>query len=336
MAALTAFLPLCLCVLLLSSCKPKPVIESQDHWSPDTLTFSISTPGGTIHVGDHYEVTFTAIYPTNGIVTFPDIGREKDIVVLNRQWREIPFDPEEGYKKEEVRYTITSFRIGDHLICDKPAVYQHDGLTETNRVPETTISVVSSLDDRASSELADIKPPHRLPGRIPVWLWLTAGTALAAFLIGLISSGLWKNREQLIPSAPPVPPHVIALKALAALSGKGLLQKGECNPFYTELSMILRTYLEGRFHLNAPDETTEEIVEEISRSPELTGAQRNILQAFMRQADMVKFARGESDRETMQAAFNTAKQFIEQTKQPDDTAAKSSEVPANGEPSKKE
>ena len=60
--------------------------------------------------------------------------------------------------------------------------------------------------------------------------------------------------------------------------------------------------------------TTEEIVEEMSRSTELSGLQRNILQDFMRQADIVKFAKGHPDRGTMEAAFGTTKQFVEETK----------------------
>jgi len=179
--------------------------------------------------------------------------------------------------------------------------------------PPVKLRVVTSLKEGASSETADIKPPHRLPGRVPIWLWISLGTALTAFLVGLTTSRIWKNREHIFPSPPPVPPHTIALRALSALKAKGLLEQDECEPFYTELSMILRTYLEGRFRLNAPDETTEEIVEELSRSPELTGAQRNILQEFMRQADMVKFAKGRSDRATMESAFTTTEQFVNET-----------------------
>jgi hypothetical protein len=180
--------------------------------------------------------------------------------------------------------------------------------------PGVSLNVKSSLDTDASSEIADIQPIHKLPRRIPTWAWVIPGAVLIAFLIGLITSRLWKNRETLIPTAPPVPPHVIAFKALEVLKNKGLLEKDECNPFYTELSLILRTYLDGRFNLNAQDETTEEIVEELSRSPELNGEQRNILQAFMRQADMVKFAQGHPDRSTMESAYSTTKQFVQETK----------------------
>jgi len=296
-------------LLLFTGC-----IESaeKDLWVPGELTFSVATPGGTILIGEPYKVTFTAIFPTNGIVDFPTIGREKDIVVLNRSWSAAPFT--NGYTKAEATYSLTSFRLGDHIICTDSVIYHHDGITQTNPVSETVLSVVTSLEADASSEIADIKPVHKLPGRIPPWIWMVLGTAAIAFLVGLISSRLWKNRATILPAAPPVPPHVIAFQALTVLKSKGLLEKNECKPFYTELSFILRTYLDGRFKLNATDETTEEIVEEMSRSSELNGVQRNILQDFMRQADMVKFAKGLPDRATMEAAFDTTKQFVEQTK----------------------
>jgi hypothetical protein len=301
------------CCTLLLLCTGCIESEEKDIWVPGELSFSISTSGGTILVGDPYKVTFTAIYPTNSVVDFPEVGREKDLVVLDRVWQEHPFT--NGHTKTETVYTITSFRLGDHVICTNPVLYHHEGITETNRPPDTTISVVTSLEENESGELADIKPIHKLPGRIPDWIWITLLVAAAAFLIGLVTSKLWKHRRQLIPVAPPIPPHILAFHALEALQQKGLLEKDECNPFYTELSLILRTYLEGRFLLNAPDETTEEIIEALSKSPDLDEKQRKILQDFMRQADMVKFAKGHPDRRTMESAFATTQQFVEETKQ---------------------
>ena len=308
----SSFVLAALSLFLLCSCGP--TTESKDLWIAGEVSVGISTPGGTIQVGDHYEVTFTAIHPTNSVVSFPEIGREKEIVVLNREWRELPFEHADDHKITEVEYTITSFRLGSHLIVDQPAIYQYAGTTQTNEIAETMLTVVSSLPADASSEIADIKPIHKLPTRIPPWIWITLGSAATAFLIGLISAKLWKNRATLVPQAPPIPPHVIAARALEALKNKGLLERDECNPFYTELSLILRTYLEGRFQLKAPDETTEEIVEEMSRSPELSTEQQNILRAFMTQADMVKFAKGHPDRATMENAFATTERFVEQTK----------------------
>ncbi len=293
--------------------QPKVVPQGQ-------LTVEYTIDRESALVGEPVELIVTAYFPTNGILKLPEIGREKEVVLLKRDWANVP--REDGLTQSESRYSITSFRLGEHLLSTGTISCVTAGQTFTTNFPPITLNIESSLDEDATSEIADIKPVHKLPGRVPPWLWITAGTALIASLGGRVTTRLWKNREQLIPTAPPIPAHKIAFRALEALKNKGLLEKDECNPFYTELSMILRTYLEGRFQLNAPDETTEEIVEEMTKSPDLDGTQRNILQEFLRQADMVKFAKGHPDRATMESAFDTTRQFVEETKQSDELAAK--------------
>jgi hypothetical protein len=308
-------LRLCTIISILASvgCKQEP----PDSIPQDRLTVEYSVDRETILVGDPVELTVTAYYPTNGVLKLPEIGSEKDIVLLKRDWENIP--REDGLIQSETRYLITSFRLGTHTVSTNAIACAVNDQIFMADFPPVVLNVESSLPADASSELADIKPVQKLPGRIPRWIWVLLGSAAVAFFFGLVTSKLWKNRAVLIPSTPPVPPHVVALNALESLIKKGLLEKDECKPFYTELSLILRTYLEGRFNLNAPDETTEEIVEEMSRSPELSGTQRNILQEFMRQADMVKFARGHPDRPAMESAFNTTKQFVEETKLEEET-----------------
>jgi hypothetical protein len=308
-----SFAPLRLCAIipflfLLSGCKP----EETKIIPADRLTVEYSIDRETIHVGDPVELVVTAWFPTNGVLELPEIGREKDVVLLNRDWNTEP--REDGLTQSETRFSLTSFRLGEHVVSTNLISCRIGEHTFFTNFPEIVLNVESTLADDASSAIADIKPMHKLPGRIPHWIWVMLGVAACAFLVGLISSKLWKHRKVIIPRAPPIPPHILAFRALEILKNKGLLEKDECNPFYTELSLILRTYLDGRFHLNAPDETTEEIVEEMSKSPELNGTQRNILQDFMRQADMVKFAKGHPDRTTMESAFDTTRQFVEETK----------------------
>jgi hypothetical protein len=286
----------------------------------DRLTVEYSVDRETIMIGDPVELTVTAYFPTNGVLELPEIGREKDMVLLERDWKSVP--REDGLVQSETRYSITSFRLGGHVVSTGMITCVVGEQTFSTNFPAVTLDVETSLTEEPSSAIADIKAIHKLPGRVPPWLWISLLTALIAFLVGWITSKLWKHREHIIPGAPPIPPSVIALRALEALKNRGLLEQDECKPFYIELSMILRSYLEGRFNLNAPDETTEEIVEEMSTSPDLNGTQRNILQDFMRQADIVKFAKGHPDRATMESAFETTKQFVEQTKQSEDLATK--------------
>jgi len=296
-------------LLLFSGCKK----EETKTIPANQLTVEYSVDRETIRVGDPVELIVTAYFPTNGTLELPEIGRKKDIVLLRRDWENVP--REDGLSQSESRYSITSFHLGEHIVSTGMISCVVGEQTFATNFPQVVLNVETSLDAAATSKIADIKPIHKLPGRVPPWLWISLLVALVAFLVGLVSSRLWKTRSVIISSAPPIPPHVLAFQALQVLKGKGLLEKDECKPFYTELSLILRTYLEGRFNLNATDETTEEIVEEMSKSPELNGTQRNILQDFMRQSDMVKFAKGHPDRTTMESAFDTTKQFVEETKQ---------------------
>ena len=300
----------------LFGCKP----EEPKAYPQDQLTVEYSVDQESILIGDPIELVVTAYFPTNGTLILPEVGREKDVVLLSRDWSNVP--REDGLTQSESRYSITSFRLGEHLVTTGMISCALGERVFTTNFPAVTLQVGTALEANASTAIADIKGIHKLPGRIPGWIWVVLGSALAAFLIGLITSKLWKNRATLIPSAPPIPPHVIAFQALEALKNRGLLEKDECNPFYTELSLILRTYLEGRFKLNAPDETTEEIVTEMSQSPELDGSQKGILQEFMRQADMVKFAKGHPDRSTMETAFDSTRKFVEETKQTGDFATR--------------
>lgn len=296
------------CMLLAIGCKPaEPTLYPQEQ-----LTVNWEFPAKAIRVGDPVELVVTAYFPTNGLLELPEVGRKKEIVLLSQSGKNSP--RKDGLTQIETRFSITSFRLGEHQISTNNILCRVGEQTLSTPFPKVVLRVETVLNETANSELADIKPMHRLPGRIPRWIWVLLGTAAIAFLIGWISTKVWKHREKIIPTAPPIPPHVIALKALQHLKEKGLLEKNQCNPFYTELSLILREYLEGRFKLNATDETTEEIVEAMSQSPELTRMQRTILQEFMRQADMVKFAKGRPDRATMESAFLTTKQFIEETK----------------------
>ena len=109
--------------------------------------------------------------------------------------------------------------------------------------------------------------------------------ALVAVLYRLI------NRRRRVPAVAPRPVHEVALEALAKLHAARLLEAGRHEEFYVRLSDIVRTYLEARFHLRAPEMTTEEFLQAAQRDPQLTPPQRSLLGTFLSEADLVKFAR---------------------------------------------
>lgn len=112
-----------------------------------------------------------------------------------------------------------------------------------------------------------------------------------------------------------LPPHVVALAALDDLSAKKLWQQGQHKQFHTELTDILRNYIEDRYHVPALEKTSAEILEELV---ELTISQRssyNNLKEVFEIADLVKFAKYEPLADENQLVYMNSRLFVEQTKE---------------------
>src|SRR5262249_39306634 len=108
------------------------------------------------------------------------------------------------------------------------------------------------------------------------------------------------------PAVPPPTPLESALVALQRLR--------EDNPpveeFYTRLSDIVRQYLERQLGLHAPERTTEEFLYEVSQGTRLVQEHKDLLGAFLVEADLVKFARFRPEQADCLRAFAAAEKFV--------------------------
>ncbi len=106
----------------------------------------------------------------------------------------------------------------------------------------------------------------------------------------------------------------IARRQLSALEGQGLPTGDEVDTWYVELSAIIRTYLEDRYRVRAPELTTEEFLREAKQSAELRDEHRTLLSSFLAGCDRVKFAGYFPDEAESKAALVAAKRFVEETR----------------------
>ncbi len=150
---------------------------------------------------------------------------------------------------------------------------------------------------------------------VPLWQWI-AGIAVALLVLGLAATALilwWRARQRRRhappPAAPPLPPHVRAHRELEA--ALGLLS--EPDRFCTEVSRILRQYLEERFGWNAPDRTTEEFLRELQGASELDADQQVLLADFLTRCDLVKFARHDPTETELRDLHRAAVRFVVET-----------------------
>lgn len=164
-------------------------------------------------------------------------------------------------------------------------------------------------------DIKDIKGPIYFPADYFILIVILAIVALAAlsFLIFYLLRKKAKKKSG-VSSAPPEPAHEIAYRALNALKAKNLPQLGKTKEYYSELSDIVRHYLENRFNFRAPEMTTEEFLYSLRGSNDLTGSHKNLLKQFLNHCDLVKFAKYGPSRNEIDDSFSAAKKIVDETK----------------------
>jgi cbb3-type cytochrome oxidase subunit 3 len=83
--------------------------------------------------------------------------------------------------------------------------------------------------------------------------------------------------------------------------------------FCTRLSGVVRVYLEERFGLKAPDQTTEEFLAALQQDTGLDARLRPLLEDFLTQCDWVKFAQGDPGRVECERLHQLASRLIDET-----------------------
>lgn len=109
-----------------------------------------------------------------------------------------------------------------------------------------------------------------------------------------------------------VPPYELAMHRLGQLRERRLAESGHEKEYYTELTDILRQYLEGRFGINAMEMTSREIMDRLYDSD--VKDKRDYVRQILHVADFVKFAKVRPLPADNIAAFDNAVRFVEETK----------------------
>ena len=147
-------------------------------------------------------------------------------------------------------------------------------------------------------------------------VFLAGGITHASF--GGLGLAYWLGRRgkslgDLFRTPPPPPPHVAAIQALEALHHQKLWQNEKYKQYYSGLTDILRTYIDGRWGVGAMEMTSDEIIMAM-RGIELPEKARMDLTTILRDGDLVKFAKATPDAEQNEADYLKAYYFVEETK----------------------
>jgi hypothetical protein len=205
-------------------------------------------------------------------------------------------------------YKIPSFKISYWKKGEKAQGNVHELETE-----ELTVKVNSILPEKlAELAIKDVTEPVQPPAPFP-YGWMLAG-AVVLLLAGGVAGYFfwWKKRKRAAPLMK-VPAHELAYAALEKLLADKLIEKGEIKLFYIRLSDIFRHYIEYRFGLHAPEQTTEEFLATAQTTALFLAEQKTQLKQFLVHCDMVKFAELQPTNQDIQQTFDICRNFIQAT-----------------------
>jgi len=234
-----------------------------------------------------------------------------------RDWqRPEPFISEDGRREQEHTYILETYLTGMYEL--PPAHIKYKDQSITNSISSTPICVeVITVAEEGDlfSGIRDIKPPVEIvveqPDRLKYWIIAISGAVVAIAVIA-IALAFMRKRETAPP--PPVPAHERAYEALRQLHAQQLIEQGLIKEYYFALSTILRHYIEDRFGLRAPEQTTEEFLLFTRDSSMFSSEQRTILKDFLKECDLVKFANFNASQTDAQRVHDVVVAFIEQTR----------------------
>ncbi|GEM_PF-2994500 len=282
------------------------------------VSASVSVDKEEITVGDIITLTVTARYPAGVEVNIPPLGDRLGEFFIRDISTPAP-RTEQNETVKEVRYIITTYLVGDMTVPPVEVGYSYKD--ETGEVVEKKIETkpltihVKRTAPEDAGDIRDIKAPVDLPfDWRPYLLW--GGTALAAAALVVLGFLYFKklrpSAQSPAKSAPPVPPHERALSDLDRIEAMGLIEIGRFDLYYDLVTDTLRIYLGARYRFNGIDMTTDEVIISLDRRLRKLDLKDSVV-TMLRESDLVKFAKGESDADRAQKLIEETRRVVRET-----------------------
>ncbi len=222
----------------------------------------------------------------------------------------------DGHLLVNQHYLVTAFK--DSLIYIPPFPFVLNGDTVWSK--SLSLKVVQPFKiDTASNKIADIKSV--LSPKFD-WKSFLLTVLLIVVIIGLlvllyfIYKRYFKKKPVLNDKEIRLllPAHVVALNQLDKMKQEKSWQHGRSKEFHTQLTDILREYIERVFNINSMEMTSDEILEQLRGLKLEQKATYLGLEQILKLADLVKFAKWDAMPDEHELSLLNAYSFVNQTK----------------------
>lgn len=305
---------ICLIVIVLASCafgiavflKYKSVTAEN---LPVKFVKSQVLPEEEAPLGDVLSVVFTINSPWNKVPVSSEVKAAQGSQIIDKV-QYVKIRNSWGLSTWEVIVKVQSFTTG--LIPEGELKLffspDKDGKKDVLdlKIPEITSLEIKNVTDKPlTASREEIKPIIKSKA-----FYYGCGIAII-IIIALILWFVFRKRKEKPRILTPWEKAILALNAIKLEFVRGELSPIKC---LLKLTDEVRSYLEERFNIHAPKQTTEEFMSgmENSSSP-LTNSDRNFLREFMQSADMIKFAKYDADKAMIEHSIERALLLIAET-----------------------
>ncbi len=217
-------------------------------------------------------------------------------------------------------YKLTQFDSGAFTIPRQKIIIQDKTIfTDSLRVQVNTIAV-----DTTKQKLYDIKPIFEVEKSSSYrWLWILLILLIIAGIAFLLYWFIWRKKpltedEEIAL----LPAYDRAKLALRKLDESQYLIRAEVKEYYSELTFIIRKYLDEKVYDHALESTTDELISRLNLLKEgnqidLSSDTIKNLESILKRADLVKFAKSapdtalaELDKTTIDKAVDNVKESL--------------------------
>lgn len=216
------------------------------------------------------------------------------------------------------KYGLTQFDSGKYTIpMQKILIGDYEFLTDSLYVEVNNIVV-----DTTKQGLYDIKPIIEVDKSASKWWFYVLIVILILALIAfLLYWFIWREKplteEEKVAL---LPPYERAKLALQALDESSYLENNELKAYYSDLTQIIRKYLDEKVYDRALESTTDQLINRLrllrdGNQIDISKDDIKNIETILKRADLVKFAKSKPDIELAKLDRNTIDVEIDQVKQ---------------------
>ena len=307
-------------MLFLAGCESDRRADSPYRWvhryptEKEGIALTISVDADSITADRILHARIELTSPQDVRAVLPDAEAVPLDGLILRRWSAQPAGTDdEGRDVQNILLTLEPTIPGKSTIG--PVEFRYERLENGNWVghaitSEVAVVTVLSLGVPEEGEF-EFKGPRGAawPRDNRMYYYIAGGFLLIGIFIFVYILTMHRKRRP----GPVIPPHRAALRALVELENRELVRKAAFKEYYSELSDIMRRYIEKSLGIAALEQTTREIMCDIMRHDTIERGISNTLRELLEESDMVKFAKFRPSRESAEERIHQGRVFIRST-----------------------